>query len=81
MLNVNRTEQNRTEQNRTEQSRAEQNTTQHNTTQHNTTEQLNVSLYEYYCREGFDHAKCFYMNGTATWYGPDLVCNPIGNII
>ena len=35
---------------------------------------LTVSIY----REGFDHAKCFFMNGTAMWYGPDLTCLPIG---
>merc|ERR1719204_1056990 len=27
--------------------------------------------------KGFDNAKCFFMNGTASWYGPDLHCSPI----
>ena len=27
--------------------------------------------------KGFDNAKCFFMNGTAVWFGPDLDCIPI----
>ena len=26
-------------------------------------------------------AKCFFVNGTASWYGPDLTCLPIGTCI
>ena len=37
-----------------------------------------IFLTVYIYREGFDHAKCFFMNGTAMWYGPDLTCLPIG---
>jgi len=39
--------------------------------------QLTYQCMAGYRRDGFDHAKCFYMNGTATWYGPDLSCKPI----
>ena len=27
--------------------------------------------------QGFDNAKCFFINGTAVWFGPDLNCKPI----
>ena len=27
--------------------------------------------------KGFGEAKCFFINGTATWFGPDLTCIPI----
>lgn len=27
--------------------------------------------------QGFDSAKCFFINGTAVWFGPDLSCKPI----
>ena len=27
--------------------------------------------------DGFQGAQCFFFNGTARWFGPDLNCNPI----
>merc|ERR1719192_2077422 len=26
---------------------------------------------------GFSHSKCFFLNETATWFGPDLTCAPV----
>ena len=53
----------------------------HNGTTEQTFYNLDTEL-SYQCfpgfrREGFDHAKCFFMNGSAMWYGPDLICHPI----
>ncbi|XP_022235268.1 protein lev-9-like, partial [Limulus polyphemus] len=38
-------------------------------------------LLKYYCftgyeAQGFSEAKCMFYNGTAQWFGPDLVCKP-----
>ena len=30
-----------------------------------------------YKRKGFQVAQCFFYNGTARWFGPDLKCHPI----
>jgi len=30
-----------------------------------------------YKRKGFQVAQCFFYNGTARWFGPDLTCHPI----
>ena len=30
-----------------------------------------------YQRKGFTEAQCFFYNGTARWFGPDLECQPI----
>ncbi len=30
-----------------------------------------------YKRKGFQEAQCFFYNGTARWFGPDLTCHPI----
>ena len=27
--------------------------------------------------DGFQGAQCFFFNGTARWFGPDLTCHPI----